>query len=163
MSGSGGGHWEQDQHKLAPRPMAYLTQDPRETPRRQTRPDPPLPRPTQRRPHHRRPAHPPRSGDRGHHRRCPQPTDGPQTHDLDPGRPRLRNPAHRPANPLHPPRHHHNPGSSGIDNTLSIGISQVSRLTAASPGRVARARGDQAAAGERNEVVQNAPPDGDHK
>jgi len=25
MSGSGGGHWEQDQHKLAPRPMAYLT------------------------------------------------------------------------------------------------------------------------------------------
>ena len=86
-----------------------------------------------------------------------------QTHHLDPGRPRLRNPAHRPANPLHPPRHHHNPGSSGIDNTLSIGISQVSRLTAASPGRVARARGDQAAAGERNEVVQNAPPDGDHK
>ena len=45
MSGSGGGHWEQDQHKLAPRPMAYLTQDPRETPGRQIRPDPPLPRP----------------------------------------------------------------------------------------------------------------------
>jgi hypothetical protein len=38
----------------------------------------------------------------------------------------LRNPAHRPANPVRPPRHHDNPSNSRIDNTLSISISQVS-------------------------------------
>jgi hypothetical protein len=84
---------------------------------------------------------PARPGHRTHHRRCPQPTKRPQTHHLDPRRPRLRNPAHRPANPVHTPRHHDNPTGGRIDNNLSIEISQVStprlRVRAHTPRREA--------------------------
>ena len=81
-------------------------------------PDPPLPRPTRSCPHHRRSTRPSGPGHRTDRRRCPQPTNGPQAHDLDPGRPRLRNPADRPANPVQTLRHHDNPSSSDIDNTF---------------------------------------------
>ena len=46
-----------------------------QTPRRQTRPNPPLPRPARRRAHHRRPAHPSRPGHRPDPRRRPQPDE----------------------------------------------------------------------------------------
>ena len=58
-----------------------------QTPRRQTRPNPPLPRPAPGCAHHRRPAHPPRPGHRPDPRRDAQPTHGTQTRALDTRRP----------------------------------------------------------------------------
>ena len=54
-------------------------QTPRQAPRHQTRPDPPLPRTPGRGPHHRRPAHPARPRHRPHPRRRPQPPPRTQT------------------------------------------------------------------------------------
>ncbi|MGH3768133.1 MAG: hypothetical protein ACRDS0_05910 [Pseudonocardiaceae bacterium] len=50
------------------------------------------------------------------------PPDGPQTHPLDPHRPRLRNPPHQHAHPLPRPRHHHHRSRRSINNLLSIGV-----------------------------------------
>jgi hypothetical protein len=80
-------------------------QAPRQRPARQTRPVTALPGPPTRRPHHRRPAHPPRPGHRPHPGRCPQPPTRPQARTLDCRRPRLRDLAHRHADPLRRPRH----------------------------------------------------------
>ena len=72
-----------------------------------------------RRPHHQRLAHPPRPCYRPDPGRSPQPPDGTQAQNLDRRRPRLRDPAHRHANPV-PARRHRDTASSRIDNILSI-------------------------------------------
>ena len=94
-------------------------QTPRQGADHQTRPDPPLPPRTADRGHHRRPADPARAGHRTDPRRGPQPPDGTQTGHLDQRRPRLREDPHRHANPLPRPGH----PRRRIDNILSIRIS----------------------------------------
>jgi hypothetical protein len=104
-----------------------------------TRQDPPLPRPATRRPHHQRLAHPPRPCHRPHPGRSPQPPDGTQAQNLDRRRPRLRDPAHRHANPV-PAHRHRDPASSRIDNILSIRECKLLEERYASPPAKSRTR-----------------------
>ena len=81
------------------------TQTARQTPRRQTRPDPPLPRARPSRPHHRRAAHPARPRHRPDPRRRPPTRTRTATQDPHPHRPRLRAtsaPACAPCSPTSP-------------------------------------------------------------
>ena len=83
-----------------------LREAPRPRPRRQTPTGASLPGPYPRRPHHHRPRRRTPTRHRAHRRRRPQPPR-PQTRPLDRRRPRLRSPPGRHANPLQPPRPHH--------------------------------------------------------
>ena len=84
------------------RPTGRLrpAQTARQTPRHQTRPDPPLPGTRPGHPHHRRPTHPPRPGHRADPRRRPPTRTRPTPEHIHPHRPRLRTPPHRHAHPV---------------------------------------------------------------